>query len=105
MSTALVEQKPDLQQALDRLIEMMNTSDIEGARRYVKDLVREWPDAERVQHYARVLEPPKVLSSQPGNGKSFTLAEKAWLKEHAHEYPGCWIAIDDGRMIAADPDI
>jgi hypothetical protein len=106
MSTAtLVEQKLGLQQALARLIDMLNSHDVEGARAYVKELVREWPDAELVQHYVRVLEPPRVLPSRPGTGKSFTQAETAWLKAHAHEYPGCWIAIDDGRMIAADPDL
>src|SRR5688500_3211584 len=99
MSTALVEQKPDLQQALDRLIAMLNSHDVEGARAYVKELVREWPDAERVQHYARVLEPPRVIAKGPGTGKSLTPGEKAWLKAHAHEYPGCWIALDDDRMI------
>jgi hypothetical protein len=106
MSTAtLVEQKPDLQQALARLIGMLSESDVEGARAYVKELVREWPEAERVQHYARVLVRPRILGSRPASGKSFTVAEKAWLKAHAHEYPGCWIALDDDRMIAADPEL
>jgi hypothetical protein len=106
MSTAtLVEQKPDLQQALARLIAMLSNSDVEGARAYVTELVREWPDAERVQHYARVLEPPRILGSRPATGKSFTPGEKAWLKAHAHEYTGCWIALDDDRMIAADPNL
>lgn len=106
MSTAtLVEQKLDLQQSLKRLIGMLNSHDVEGARAYVKELVREWPDAERVQHYARVLEPPRVIGKSPASGKCFTPGEKAWLKAHAHEHPGCWIALDDDRMIAADPEL
>jgi hypothetical protein len=106
MSTAtLVEPKPDLQQALARLIDMLSSSDVEGARAYVKELVREWPDAERVQHYARVLEPPRVIAKGPATGKSITPGEKAWLKAHANEYPGCWIALDDDRLIAADPSL
>ena len=28
-----------------------------------------------------------------------------WLKEHAHEYPGCWLAIYEDNLIAADPDL
>src|SRR5688572_1443111 len=100
MSTAtLIEQKPDLQQALDRLIAMLNSHDVEGARAYVKELVREWPDAERVQHYARVLEPPRVVAVGPATGYSLE-REKPWLKTHAHEYPGCWLALDGPRLIA-----
>lgn len=41
MSTAtLIERKPDLQQALERLIAMLNSSDAEGAGAYVKELTR-----------------------------------------------------------------
>jgi hypothetical protein len=105
VSTAtLVKQKPDLQKALDCLIEMMNSGDIEGARQYVKQLVRKWPDAERVQHYSRVLEPPRVIAVGPSTGYSLE-HEKPWLKAHAHKYPGCWLALDGPRLIAADPDI
>ena len=27
--------------------------------------------------------------------------ERAWLREHAHEYPGCWLAVYEDRLIAA----
>ena len=29
----------------------------------------------------------------------------AWLRAHHKEYPGCWIAVHEDRLIAADPDL
>jgi hypothetical protein len=29
--------------------------------------------------------------------------ERAWLKEHAHEHPGCWMAVYGDQLIAASP--
>jgi hypothetical protein len=30
--------------------------------------------------------------------------EYAWLQEHAAAYPGCWLAVLEDQLIAADPD-
>ena len=73
------------------------------ARRFVKELEQRWPEVERVQHYARMLEPPKVRM-RPDIPARSSEPEWKWLEEHAREYPGCWLAIHDGRLIAADPD-
>jgi hypothetical protein len=29
--------------------------------------------------------------------------ERNWIKEHKHEYPGQWVALDGDRLIAASP--
>ena len=105
VSTATVlDQEAELKDALAHLVRLVNT-DIEGARAYVKLAAAHWPDSERIQHWARVLEPPRILARGPAKGGSFSPAEKAWLRAHAHEYPGCWLAIDEGRLIAANPDL
>jgi hypothetical protein len=31
--------------------------------------------------------------------------ERAWLQAHAREHPGCWLAVFEDRLIAADPDL
>ena len=28
-----------------------------------------------------------------------------WLREHGHDYAGCWVAVHRGRLLAADPDL
>ena len=70
-------------------------------RELVKVLVEKWPDDEWIRHMAYVLEPP-VARSVPGSNRPFD-QEYAWLKAHAHEYHGCWIAMNGDRLIAADP--
>lgn len=104
MSTATVVNPETLQEALERLQQLVNSSRVEEARAYVKKVVSEWPDSERIQHWDRVLAPPRILGWKPAVGGDIS-GERAWLKAHAHEYPGCWIAVLGDRMIAADTDL
>jgi uncharacterized protein DUF5678 len=94
--TALAEQVQQLRDLLD-------AGDVEGARRLVKELEARWPDSERVRHYAHVLAPPKMrmrsdIKTRPLN------QEWEWLRQHAHEHPGCWLAVLGDQLVAADPD-
>ena len=100
-----VEAKAQEQLATDlrHLYDLLERERIEEARGYVKELQQRWPDAERVQHYARVLAPP-VARSRPDIPPKSHVREFAWLDAHAHEYPGCWLAILEDRLIAAHPD-
>jgi hypothetical protein len=95
---------PTLDEAIEHLVALVNTSRVNEARVYVKELVKNWPESERVQHWDRVLEPPRILGWKPAAGGDIS-GEKAWLKAHAHEYPGCWIALLGDRMIAVDEDL
>lgn len=88
---------------LKRLRDMIEHDRVGAARAFIKELEARWPDAERVQHYARVLAPP-VSRSRPDIPARPRDREWKWLKEHGHEYPGCWLAIYEDRLIAADPD-
>jgi hypothetical protein len=89
---------------LKRLRDLLERDRVEEARRFVKELEQRWPEAERVRHYAHVLAPPKVRS-RPDLPPQSSERELKWLKEHAHEYPGCWLAVYEDRLIAADPDL
>jgi hypothetical protein len=54
-----------------------------------------------------VLEPSTLAAAKGeiGKGPGRPLdRERAWLREHAHAYPGCWLAVHKDRLIAADPD-
>jgi hypothetical protein len=74
---------------------------VAGARQLVQVLVEKWPADEWIRHMAHVLEPP-VARAVPSLYCSFD-KERAWLKAHAYEYPGCWIAVMGDRILAADP--
>jgi hypothetical protein len=85
------------------LLDLLERDAVEEARRYVKELEQRWPDSERVRHYAVVLAPP-VARTRPDLKLRRMDREWEWLREHGHEYPGCWLAIHEDRLIAADPD-
>jgi hypothetical protein len=76
---------------------------VEEARRLAPELARQWPDSAELRHFARVLEPPRVIPSPPGPPARRFDRDHAWLREHAREYPGCWLATLEDRLIAADP--
>src|SRR5438552_2551923 len=88
---------------LQHLRALLEGNRVLEARRFVKELEQRWPEAERVRHYARVLEPPKVRM-RPDIPARSREREWKWLEEHGREYPGCWLAIHEDRLIAADPD-
>jgi hypothetical protein len=62
-----------------------------GAERFPDDeyLVRAW----------KMFGPPRVVTSHapPRKGQAATMA---WLQNHAHEYRGSWIAVQEGQLIA-----
>jgi hypothetical protein len=95
---------PQLTADLDRLRSMVEHEDVDGARVFVKELEQRWPDSRRVQYWARVLAPPVARRVPGGTGRSFA-REHAWLREHRREYPGCWLAVLEDRLLDADPDV
>jgi hypothetical protein len=88
---------------LQHLRDLLERDRVEEARRFVRELQQRWPESERVRHYAHVLAPP-VVRSRPDIPARSSEREWKWLEEHGHEYPGCWLAIYEDRLIAADPD-
>jgi hypothetical protein len=101
--SAPLDNQSELTEGLASLLELLEQGDVEEARRLVKELERQWPDSERIRHYARVLAPPVASVRRGERGRSLEL-EHIWLREHAREYPGCWLAVFEDRLIAADPD-
>src|SRR5687768_12774189 len=96
------EAPPELTADLARLREMVEQSDVEGARAFVKELEQRWPDSKKVQHWARVLAPPVARVLRGVRGRPLD-KERAWIREHGREYPGCWLAVLGDQLIAADP--
>jgi hypothetical protein len=88
---------------LQCLRDLLERDRVEEARRFVKELEQRWPESERVRHYVHVLAPP-IARSRPDIPPRSREREWKWLAEHGREYPGCWLAVHEDRLIAADPD-
>lgn len=96
----------ELQRRLTQIREDVSRGRVEDARAAVKDLETQWPGSERVQYWSRVLAPPMARTMAAPDPRSQPLdRERAWLREHAREYPGCWLAVYQDRLIAADPNL
>jgi hypothetical protein len=63
-----------------------------------------FPDHERIQRAARVLAPPNIQSTHlpPAEGLE---ASRRWLREHATEYHGQWVAVREGQLVGAAPTL
>lgn len=101
---AEVETQNSLEAALDRLKDLVEGSRVSEARAFVGMLEARWPDSPRVQHWARVLAPPRVIPGPDIKGRSLR-REHDWLRDHANEYPGQWVSVYEDRLVASGPDL
>lgn len=92
---------PELLAGLAKLRALLEQEDIDGARRYVRELERLWPDSERVRHHAQTLAPP-TTRLRPDLPNVSRRQEHTWLRQHAHEYPGQWLALLGDQLLVAD---
>lgn len=69
-----------------------------AARRIAFEGLSMYRDNQAIQEYARVLAPPNVtrIDVPPDTDQGVNLA---WLKDHAHDYRGRWVAIRGGRLL------
>ena len=96
---------PDTEaEALARIRDLLTRGWVEEARAFIHDVAARWPESPQVQHYVKVLAPPRVIAVGGKPSRPMD-QENAWVREHAHEYPGCWMAVYSNRLIAADPDL
>jgi hypothetical protein len=94
----------DRETALSQLHALVEAEQIDTARALAPRLLRKWPADPVLQHWSRVLAPPRVVSVTR-RMKASREKEYAWLREHRHEHPGCWIALYEDRLIIAHPDL
>lgn len=67
------------------------------ARELSSEGVKRYPDHRELQKSARVLAQPKVIRSDLPPVPSVK-ANREWLKEHAKDYRGRWIALRNGEL-------
>jgi hypothetical protein len=105
-SAAPADPEEELTQKLEQIRDLVTRSRAPEAYALAKEMQHHWPESELVQYWVRVLAPPIVRSVPGPDPRSRPRdKERAWLREHGHEYSGCWLAIYEDRLIAADPDL
>jgi hypothetical protein len=102
--TPAADETAMLEKEISRVHSLLEGGDVEGARALLGDLRARWPNSERVQRFARVIAPPET-SVQPGKRSRAFIRERAWVREHASEHPGRWLAVYEDRLIAEDTDL
>jgi hypothetical protein len=95
---------PTLDMLLEHLRASLTEGDVEAARSLARELAAQWPDESRVRYWARVLALPQV-TAEPGEPRRNLDRERAWLRAHAGEYPGRWLAINGEELVSADRDL
>lgn len=71
-----------------------------GEVREARELVKSTPAVE-LDGWRSLLRPPSA-TVRPAQGEMDTMENARWLKEHAAEYAGQWIALKAGELLAAD---
>jgi hypothetical protein len=94
----------DLEQGLAQVRSLLEQADLNAARDCLSRLQEAWPDSERVARLSRLLTPTAVRL-EPRKPERSRAAEYRWLHEHARAYPGCWLALLEDRLIAAEQDL
>jgi len=87
---------------LNRLRELLGAGYIKEARSLLAKLHSLYLLDVEVDRYVRLLSRPtfRKVNIPQEDRRSFR-KEFDWLKEHAHEYPGRWLAVYDGELVAS----
>jgi hypothetical protein len=98
-----IQQDLSLHEQIGTLRDRLESGDIEGGRALLSRLLEQFPDSSEAQFYARMLARPTAIAP-PGEPERRRDRERDWLRAHAREYPGCWLAVSGDALVAADPN-
>ena len=65
---------------------------------------RLFPEDQRVQQAMAVLAPPVVVGTYPAQETNLETSQQ-WLEEHASQYKGQWIAVQNGMLLGSAPTL
>lgn len=87
--------------------EAVHSALVEGSYVLARELAAEGaelhPEHEELQKMARALAPPKLVEVLPANPSMSK--NHVWIRHHADEYTGKWIALRDGKLLASGDTI
>ncbi len=99
-----IDTDPDLSAEMASVKSSLARGDIEGARSRLAELGSRWPESDRIRRLACAIAPPTVKVSDRGTMRDVK-HDHGWLKAHAGEYRGQWLAVLNGKLLVADPDL
>jgi hypothetical protein len=99
-----VELRAELDEGLRQLGTLLESGKLADARSLAERLTDQWPESAVARRYALLLGPTEV-AVRTGERSRRHEAERVWLRDHAREYPGCWLAVSGGELVAADPEL
>ena len=91
-------------EALQTLVDLVSQSRVPEARSLAPEFVARWPEDAPLRRFATVIEPPRATVNPAVPTRPYG-QEWAWIRAHAREYPGCWMAVLNDQLLAADPDL
>lgn len=89
------------QTPLQRAKSTLASGDYVGARAIVAEALLATPGDPELRRFAEVIAPPQVLSASMDGPRSAQAANRQWLKEHGDSHAGQWVALHEGRLLAA----
>jgi hypothetical protein len=95
---------------IERSERLMSTITVENILKQIAQLpLVEQHRLARLLEERRVEQPPQPTKAPcdkrlPDRPAIDDTRERAWIKEHGHEYAGQWVALDGDRLIAASPN-
>jgi hypothetical protein len=77
------------------------------ARELADEGRRVFPNDKRLEQWAIVLAPPRIVGTRPASGKAMGLeASRRWFQQNnASQYKGQWIAVHHGEFLGAAPTL
>jgi hypothetical protein len=96
---------PHFARVADRRIrELLKRGDVGGARAVAARAAARRPASAVLAHWAEVLSGAPAQLGEAATGRS-RQREATWLRQHASEYEGQWVALVGDRLISASPDL
>jgi hypothetical protein len=100
----VVSAKRDTEQAEAAVRAALADGAVATARATANAAAQDHPESESLRRLAEALSPPRLLAVRASEDRSLT-ADRDWLREHANEYSGQWLAVRDGKLAGRAPTL
>jgi hypothetical protein len=103
-----LQKNRDYLRDIARLRTLLGCGRFGEAQRLLEVLKTRWPESEQVRRATQIFTPAATRIVQDGRrapSKEQVQKERAWLRENARNYPGCWVVLDGDRLLGWHPDL
>ena len=90
---------------LQRAKATLAAGDYVQARALVAEALQNTPHDQELHRFAQIIAPPRVLAAKKAVSSEGQAANRLWLRQNSADYAGQWVALRDGQLLAAAPDL